>query len=383
MPRREFIRQALALGVSTSLLPSLLSACGAPNEEAAEVDPTEAAPAAAQPEEESELIVASWGGSFGEAQRRVQFDPFTAETEIEVVLAAQQPELALLEAQVTSGNVEWDLAELSNIQAFTAGAAGWLQPIDYSKMDPEIAAGINEAVKAEHSVGIFYIGRVMGYNTDHYADRAHPANWAEFWDGEAFSGRRGVFAMNWDPPPLEIALLAQGVPPDQLYPLDIDAAFASLDELRPHVTKWIEIGVDVTQLLAQGELDVATAAVGNTVNAIRDGAPVAIEWNQGLAYYDAWVIPKGAPHPENALRFIEFCMRPEVQAEFSVAYPGGAVVPKAFDEVPAEVAEVSVGAPQNLENMIVVNADWWTKKNDEGKTNLQIVFDRWAEWILE
>ncbi|MCR6679425.1 ABC transporter substrate-binding protein, partial [Escherichia marmotae] len=65
--------------------------------------------------------------------------------------------------------------------------------------------------------------------------------------------------MNFEPPPLEAALLAQGVAPDALYPLDIAAAFNSLEQIRPSITTWTGISADAVPLLVQGELGVANA----------------------------------------------------------------------------------------------------------------------------
>jgi len=37
---------------------------------------------------------------------------------------------------------------------------------------------------------------------------------------------------------LEAAALADGVPPERLYPLDLDLVFAALDRARPALTAW-------------------------------------------------------------------------------------------------------------------------------------------------
>ena len=94
--------------------------------------------------QDNTLVVSSWGGNFGEAQRAAQFEPFTAETGIEITLAPQQPELALIEAQVSSGKVEWDLAENSNLGAYTLAGKGVLEPIDYGRMDAKVIDGVQD-----------------------------------------------------------------------------------------------------------------------------------------------------------------------------------------------------------------------------------------------
>jgi putative spermidine/putrescine transport system substrate-binding protein len=376
--RREFARRALALGVSAPMVAAFIRVTGAdaaPFDEPALVAPVRAA-------QGDQVVISSWGGNFGEAQRAAQFEPFTAETGIEVVLAPQQPEIALIEAQVTSGNVEWDLAGNSNLGAYTLAGKDMLEPLDYSRMDPAVIDAVDEAVKGPNSVGYFYWSTLMGYNLEYFEDGVYPTSWVDFWDVEKFDAPRGLVEMNFEPPMLEIPLLAQGIAPEDLYPLDIDAAFASLDEIRPHMTTWIGVGSDGVQLLTQGELGLAQGGNGALTNAIKDGAPLGMEWNQGLLYYDTWVIPKGAPNQDNAYRFIEFVLRPDTQSAFVQAYPIGAVNPAAYETIPEEVAAVSAGAPDNLAKQVVVDSAWWTETNDEGKTNLEVVYDRWATWIL-
>ena len=162
-----------------------------------------------------------------------------------MVLAPQSPELALIEAQVTSGKVEWDLAENSNLGAFTLAGKDMLETIDYARWTRRSSARSTAAVKGEYSVWHLLLVVPAGLQRPS-SRRAHPANWADFWDVERSRRPRGMTEMDFEPPPLETALLAQGVAPDELYPLDIDAAFRSLDEIRPHITKWTGFGANAT-----------------------------------------------------------------------------------------------------------------------------------------
>ena len=55
-------------------------------------------------------------------------------------------------------------------------------------------------------------------------------------------------------PELEFALMASGVPADQLYPIDIDRAFASYDKIKKDVVKWWDTGAVPIQLLTDREV---------------------------------------------------------------------------------------------------------------------------------
>ncbi|RVD48303.1 ABC transporter substrate-binding protein, partial [Mesorhizobium sp. M2D.F.Ca.ET.140.01.1.1] len=78
------------------------------------------------------------------------------------------------------------------------------------------------------------------------------------WDVSKYPGVRtlssGVYG---EAGPWEEALLADGVPADALYPLDIDRAFASLDKIKPHIRKWFVTGSENQQLLHDKVVDLA------------------------------------------------------------------------------------------------------------------------------
>ena len=84
-----------------------------------------------------------------------------------------------------------------------------------------------------------------------------PPGWAAFWDTKNFPGQRSlrkhpIYA-------LEMALIADGVPMDKLYPIDVDRAFKKLEELKPHVLVWWSSGAQSAQVLKDGEVDMVAA----------------------------------------------------------------------------------------------------------------------------
>jgi len=374
--RRDFLRRAAMLGISPLVAEATIRVVGftVPNAEWG----------AAKAQEPGRLVVASWGGAFGDAQREAHFAPFMEETGIEVVLSSQSPELALLEAQVTTGNVEWDVANNSLVGAATVASKGLLQPIDYSQMDASIVAGIDPFVRGEYSCGIYYWSSCIAWSTvDFPTDGPQPTTWADFWDVGKFVGPRGLTSMDFEPPPLEVPLLAMGVAPADIYPLDIEKAFSILTDFRPQIHTWLGWTADGMQLMTQGELSMASVGNGAFVNAQNEGQRVGMSYNQGMLYYDAWVIPKGAPNPTLAHKFIEFTMRPDVQANFSKLYPVGAVVQGANAFLSEAQQAQALSNPALKSQMFEVSVGWWgALASGTGKTNLERVYDRWATWIL-
>ncbi len=373
LSRRQFLRRAGALGLSGPMTAALLAATGSSL-------PLIARPAQAASSDKT-LVVASWGGSFGDAQRAAQFTPFTQATGIEVVLAPQQPEPALLQAQVQSGKVEWDLAEVSLVGAGLLAGKGVLEKIDYAAMNGDVVKAVTPAVLSEYAAGIFYWPFVLGYSLKHFSADNHPRNWVDYWDTVKFPGPRGLTTMDYEPPPFEIPFLANGVAPDKLYPMDIDQGFKYLTGFRDHVAVWTGYDKNSSVLMGQGEIAAGPSASPSLYGTKKQGGAVDWVWDQGLLYYDAWVMPKGAPHQENALKFIEFCLTAKTQAAMTEAYPGAPVVAGAADLLPADVKSAAL-TPDKAKTMITPDVKWWTVPDASGKSNIDRVYETWATWKL-
>ena len=103
---------------------------------------------------------------------------------------------------------------------------------------------------------------VLGYRKDAFPGGKGPQNWVDFWDAKKFPGPRTLRDSPVDN--LEFALMADGVAPDKLYPLDIDRAFKKLDAIKPHISVWWKTGAQSAQLLVDKE-----AIMPNASRAIR------------------------------------------------------------------------------------------------------------------
>ena len=123
---------------------------------------------------------------------------------------------------------------------------------------------------------------------------------------------------------LEFALIADGVPKDKLYPLDLDRAFRKLDQIKPHVTAWWTTGAQPAQLLLDKEVVLATGWNGRFYDLIKKGAPIEIEWNEGALKQGSFVIPRGAKHQYWANKFLAEMAIPQQQAIYAseMGYPG-------------------------------------------------------------
>ncbi len=319
-----------------------------------------------------EVRVQSWGGAFQDAQREAYFAPFQELSGI-TVIESEGPDISKIKAMVDTGNVEQDVVQVdrSNVILLEKEGDYW-EEIDYSLFDTD---HIPEVHRYKYSVDMLPYGTVIGSRTDVFPEG--PQGQADFWDLETFPGGRATEGGTGGLVPfLEAALIADGVPKDEVYPIDIERAYASLSKIRADVVRFWEAGAQPAQMLTDNEA-VMVHSWNGRMHAIQlEGAPVAVQWNEAMLATDVWAIPKGAANAENAQKFAAFITLPVSQARLSYLIPYGSVNSLSVDLMTPEQLESLPTAPAYLEKMFIRNIDWWVE-------NREAVLARWNEWILE
>jgi putative spermidine/putrescine transport system substrate-binding protein len=316
-----------------------------------------------------ELVVCSWGGAYQEAQRKAMFQPFEKETGIKIV-EASPTDYGKLKAMVQSGNVEWDLVDVGDRMVIAGAKDDLLEPIDYKLID---IRDVFPQVVHKFGMGTIYYSTILGYSTKKYPSGNHPKTWAEFWDVKKFPGPR---AMRNNPiDNLEFALMADGVPIDKVYPMDIERAFRSMDRIKKHINIWWTTGAQPAQALADGEVELTTSWSGRIAAVQKLGARAAIEWNQGKLQWDSWVIPRGSRNKDGAMKFIAWSTQPKVQAAIANEIPYGPVNKKAFDFISPQVAKDMPTAPENARRQLMVDTVFWGE-------NLTALAEKWSGWFV-
>lgn len=257
------------------------------------------------------LVFTSWGGTTQEAQKTAWVRPFTKATGVRVQMDGPT-DYGKFKAMVESGNVSWDVVDVEYDFAAQAARDGLLEPIDFSVVKRN---ALDPRFVTDHAVGSFYYAFVLGYGTKHVP--AAPKNWADLFDTKGFPGKRTFY--KWSAPgALEIALLADGVAPDKLYPLDLDRAFAKLDTVKSEIIWWSG-GAQSQQLLASGEVAMGQFWNGRVAALEQDRQPVAIAWEQNLTTADMLVVPKGSRNKKAAMEFLAAATGAKEQADFAAA----------------------------------------------------------------
>ena len=325
----------------------------------------------------AEVTVMSWGGAYTKSQVEAYHKPFTAETGITVNSVDSDNPATPIKAQVEAGNVTVDVADIEFSDAIRLCDEGLLEEIDHSILSaaPDGTAAADDFIDGalqDCAVANIVWSTVYAYNTDNV--EGTPTTIADFFDTTKFPGKRGV--RKSAKATLEMALMADGVPAGEVYALmdtaeGIDRAFAKLDTIKGDIVWW-EAGAQPPQLLADGEVAMSVAYNGRIFNAaIAEGQPLEVVWDGQILDFDLFVVPKGAPNKEEAMKFIAFSTSTSALAAQAshISYgparkSSGALVGK-YSDGKTEMGPHMPTAEANLGNALVNNFEFWVDHDAE------------------
>lgn len=320
-----------------------------------------------------EVSVCSYGGAFQAAQREAYFKPFEQLCGIKVI-ECEGPDVVKVKAMVDTHTVEYDIGEFDYGDVLNLeGKGDYWEKIDYSLFD---TAHIAPAYRHPYGCDMLPYAQIFAYRTDAFHG-AKPTGWKDFWDLQKFPGPRTMMAGTGGLiPELEFAEIAASTPVDKVYPIDIQAAYASLAKIKPAVVKWWEAGAIPAEMLNDNEVVMGTAWNGRIADIQASGAPVEIVWHQGTLKRDAWAILKGASNRENAQKFCAFITLPISQARLSLLIPYGFVNNLTVQYIPpARLAELPT-APMIEKQLFFYDSVWWAYHRDA-------VLAEWPAFLLK
>ncbi len=316
------------------------------------------------------LKVCSYGGSYQESQRKAFFQPFADKFGVKII-EASGPDIAKVKAQVDNKTYQWDVVDLETRHIARGELENLLEPIDTNVVD---LSRIEKAAIRKAAVGNIFWTTSLAYNKKALGGKKAAASWADFWDVKNFPGPRAL--QDQAPFNLEFALIADGVPMDKLYPLDLDRAFKKMDQIKEHITVWWKNGAQQIQLLTSAEVYYSSAWNGRVNVAQHKGVPLEIVWEGGCVDLDWWCIPKGNPNKDLAMKFIDFALAAERQGEQMQKYIAyGPTNKDAFKYIDAERAKQLPSYPENLKRQFPHDADYWGPRLAE-------VTERWKTWMI-
>lgn len=325
-----------------------------------------------------DLTIAGSGGGLADVLNEVFDAPFQKETGIAVNAVASTDRVSALRAMMQAGKPIWDVSELNGGEFGRAVQEGWLEKIDWARMDPD--GRIDQTARSEYAVPYASFSVVLAVRNDKLPDGKTMTSWADFWDTKTFPGPRGL--ANGPSHNLEFALLADGVAKNDVYTMlsteeGVDRAFAKLDEIKDDVVLWWKAGAQPIQALTDGEVFYTSGFNGRFTKLNDEGTPTTIVWNGGalkLAYFG---ILKGGSKIDEAYKYLGFMISsPERAAKFASKIPYPPLVRGLYDHFPRDRAATMPTFPANAEAQFTYDAAFWVANQDA-------LSERWEEWLLQ
>lgn len=253
------------------------------------------------------LTVVTWPGTYGRAQAAALMRPYGAERSIDVRIAQWDGELQEIAAALAAHSYKGDVIDFELPKAVEACKRGLLEKIDAASLPPSDNGIPADRDFVPGALGPCWVGSVVYSQAVIFAPgrfAAEPKTLEDFFDTQKFPGTRalGRGAAKFN---LELALLADGVAPAQIYPtLSTDAGIAralkKLESLGP--VRWWTLPADAVAMVKDGRAVMATALNGD----IYDARWPRVIWDRQLYELDVFGIPAGGAKKEMAMDFIRF-----------------------------------------------------------------------------
>jgi putrescine transport system substrate-binding protein len=285
-----------------------------------------ASPGLAQ--EEPVLNVYNWSDYIAEDT----IGKFEAETGIKVNYDTFDSN-ELVEAKLLAGSSGYDVVVPSGFFLERQIAAGIFMPLDKSKL-PNLAnmdPAVMEATAAhdpgnQHAVDYMWGTTGIGYNVAAVTERLGPDQPLDTWDlvfkPDVVSKLAdcGVTLLDAPAEIMATALNYLGLDPNSESTEDLAKAEELLMSIRPHVRYFnssqyiddlgngevcLSVGYSGDVFIAQAAAEEAGQGVEIAYVIPKEGA---------LKWFDMFAIPADAPHPDNAHKFIDFMLRPDIAA---------------------------------------------------------------------
>jgi putative spermidine/putrescine transport system substrate-binding protein len=209
----------------------------------------------------------------------------------------------------------------------------------------------------------------LAYRTDAFPAGKGPQTVKDFFDVDKFPGQRG-FVTNLQNGILEYAALAGGADPENVYPIDVDAALKELETIRSVTTFAPNVGA-LQQAVSAGQVDMFFLPDSRLVPLLQEGVDLTIVWDVTVASINAFAVPKGSTKKAAVEAFLASVMETgpvESISELLGVAPINLKAQPNFNEFSAQVQvynpEVNTGAT------VLQDIPWYTKNFNDASTKL-------------
>ena len=320
----------------------------------------------AAPAQARDLMVVGFGGGFQDNARKHLFQSFGQPVKDDVY----NGEMAKIAAMVKARDVTWDVVMVEAPELVRGCEDGTFEKLDWTVIErAKFVPGGTIACGA----GAVGWGLTLFYDQKRIAQG--PTTYAQLWDTAKFPGKR---SFRFTPKTtLEIALMADGVPPQDVYKLlatrpGQDRAFAALDRIKSDIVWW-RSGAQPLQFVASGEVAYAIGFVGRTARAAGEGAAYPLLWSTLIYSFDYWAVVKGSPNTAAAMKLIQHMTEP---APLRALAQDWAVSPatRVVANDPAVRARNPAMVSNHAEDGLSIDTEFWVEHGED----LEKRFTAWA-----
>jgi putative spermidine/putrescine transport system substrate-binding protein len=320
------------------------------------------------------MVIVGWGGISNKFGQELFSDPFAAATGSQVQwVAAPSQQVAALQAQLAAGQMEWDVANaLVGEQLVVLSQLGLLR-----KLPPDLKARLAQKMPngiTDYGVEYATVSDVIACNSKEVT--VCPKTPQDFFDVNGFPGRRSLY-VGAPLVAMAMALEADGVPPDRVFPMDIDRAFRKLQLIRPNIRVFWQSGDQSEQIFRSGEVGASLLWNGRARDLamhLTERMSIEVSW-QGAIYEPAFtVMINGAPHPNAAVKYLQWLVdHPDAMAGYSERTSYGFPSLQLFKLLPDDIAQWLPEYPAHFSGQVRLDYSWYLQHRGE-------IDSRWKEF---
>ncbi len=260
-----------------------------------------------------DLVVATFGGSFVDDTKTCNIQPFVKATGAKVALQLGNSVQHAAAIRAMAGKPTYDVAYMDNSLATQLNAEGLLAPIDTSKL-----TSYPDVDKAAFGPGDSYVAFEISATAITYNPKAvspPPTSWNDLFDPKYkgkiaigdITGTSGVQFL------MAINKMRGGT-------LDnMDPGFAALKQLAENTVTLYTQADQLVSLFQRGDIVIAPWYPDRTGAQIDKGLDLAVAYPKegAVGIKPVLVIPKGAPHLDLALKYVDAVLSVDGQTCFS------------------------------------------------------------------
>lgn len=320
------------------------------------------------------LTVGGWGGAYDKATLEYYGKPFAAAGGPELKFVdAPATQVARVTAMNQANKIDWDVLDsVAGPDAFVLADKGYLEPLP-ADLKQSLTDELGAGKVTDFGFTMGNLGYVIACNKDKI--KVCPKTMAEFFDPVKFPQERTVPA-GAPLMMLTMASVANGTAPADAASTepDMDAAFATLQKIKPKIKVFWESGEQQEQVMRSGEVDLGLLWSGRAYRLKTQGAKIDLSWQGGAYEPGYWAVLKGAKNAAGAFELMKsIAANVEGQAKWSQEMSYSVPNPKALEAMPAEKAAELADKPENFDQIAVPNFQWYV-------ANAADVNSRWQDY---